>query len=218
MRLIAAAACAIAAATIPAGAVDLTMDLAAVDAAVRLGQSRAERERAAFHAGYRFTISKAPLDYIELITPFRRVVLTAETRVRIGDRVFGQRQAREILAASDRRVDVHAEFTLHPLNNFIGVPDYMIFLEGAAGASGRLKAAPTTHERIPRFGARVEGAPPLEPVPGGLAPGKSQPLLGGTVIAHFDRRTVNESGVYDLVVEEAGKELGRVRVDFAKLR
>ena len=210
----AAAACAIAAVAIPAGAVDLTMELAAVDAAVRLGQSRAEKERASFHAGYRFNVNKAPLDYIELITPFRRVVLTAEIRVRIGDRMFGQRQASELVAALDHRVDVQAEFTFHPLNNFVGVPDYTIALAGAAGPP----VAPTAHARIPRFGARVAGAPPLDPVPGGLAPGKSQPLLGGTVVAQFDRRTLSESGVYDLVVREAGKELGRVRVDFRKLR
>lgn len=210
----AAVACAVGTLTVPGGAVDLTMDLAAVDAAVRLGQSRADTERASFHAAYRFDINKMPLDYVELVTPFRRVVLTAETRARIGDRIFGQRQALAVLNESGHQLDVHAEITFHPLNTFVTVPRYVVSLEQSG-----TRIEPARIEAFARYGARVEGTPPLTPVPGGIAPGKSQPMLGATLVARFDRTSVRESAVYDVVIrDDTGRELGRARVDFAKLR
>jgi len=218
MKVMCATAACFLTATMALGAVEIGLDLAAVDAALRLGRSGSDRDLQRYHASYRHVVGKAPVDYLEIVTPFRRLVMTAETRARIGDRTFGQRQALEMVGDTAGRIDVQAEFTFHPLNNYVGVPDYAIFLQESA-TSGRPTAAPTGYERVPRFGARVEGAPLLlPPVPGGIAPGKSQPMLGGAVIAHFDGRGLNPTAVYDVVVEEAGKELARARVDFAKLR
>jgi hypothetical protein len=64
----------------------------------------------------------------------------------------------------------------------------------------------------------VDTTPLFLPVPGGIAPGKSQPMFGGTVIAEFDGESLNPKGTYEVVILDREKELGRVRVDFAKLR
>jgi hypothetical protein len=195
--------------------VDLEMDRTAIGEALSLGQSRIDRDRVRFHEPYRTIVGKPPLDYIDFITPFRRVVLAAESRMRAGDRSFGQRQALELAAAADNELDVVVEFSFHPLNNYVGVPDYRLRLERGPGGVATL---PRSSERVPRYGVRVDGVPPSAPAPGAVAPGKSQPLLGGTLIAHFAGRRLDAAGVYDVVVEEAGKELGRVRADFGRLR
>jgi hypothetical protein len=220
MRVIAGVVWWMVTAPVVAGAIDVVMDRQAVNAAILLGQTRIERDRTRFHEPYRVAVNKAPLDYIDIVTPFRLVVLAAETRAKTGDRSFGQRQALEILAAAAHQVDVHVEFTFHPLNTYIGVPEYAVRLEeeqGAAASATRIRL-PIRIERAARFGARVEGTPLSLPVPGGIAPGKSQPMLGGSVVARFDGQTLNAVGTYDVIVSENGKELGRARVDFSRLR
>ena len=212
MKLIAAVAAAIAGATVAAGAMDLALDQPTIDAAIRLGQSRIARDRATFHAGYRLILDKAPVDYVEIVTPFRRVVLAAETQALVGDRTFGLRQGLELAALAGSQVDVRAELTFHPLNTYVGVPDYSMRLVG------RETLGADAYERIPRFGARVDSPPLSLPVPGGRTRGETQPMLGGTVVARFDGGRLDPRGSYDVVFEEAGKELARGRVDFGKLR
>lgn len=209
---------AVAAATPTARAVDVAMDRAAVDAAVTLGQSRTERERLRYHADYRFAINKPPIDYVDIVTPFRRVVLAAEARALVGDRRFGQRQALELLGAAGGQLDVRVELTFHPLNTYVGVPDYTIELVAGEARPARAALAPIAVESIPRYGARVDGTPVFLPAPGGGGGDKSQPLLGGTVVAHFEGGGFEANGRYDVTIQEAGKELGRVGVDFARLR
>ena len=181
--------------------------------AVSIGQSRRERDRSGFHTPYRLVVNRPPVDYIEVITPFRRVVLAAESRAALGDRAFGQRQALEMLAAAPPTVDTVVELTFHPLNTFVGVPDYAVTLE----EPGRPPARPRAIDRIPRHGPRVDGAPLLNPNTVPLA-GANQPLTGGAMVAHFAAQTLSGAGSYDLVIAEAGKELARTRVDFSKLR
>ena len=72
--------------------------------------------------------------------------------------------------------------------------------------------------RTPRFGARVDGTPPLSPNVPLNVPGANEPMLGGTVIAGFDAVGLEPAGIYDVVVKEQGKELARVRVNLGNLR
>ena len=54
-----------------------------IDEALALGQSRIESVRARFHQPYRLQVGRLPFDYIDVVTPFRRVVLiTQSTKVR----------------------------------------------------------------------------------------------------------------------------------------
>jgi hypothetical protein len=146
-----------------------------------------------------------------VITPFRRLVLASEDRARVGDRFFPQREAFELLAAQDGAIDVVVELTFHPLNTYIGVPDYEIALED--GPRVRLARNP---QRLSRFTPRVAGVP--VPSAGNGLPNGSQPLLGGTVIARFERADINVESRYDVVLLEYRKELARARIDLAVLR
>src|SRR5688572_2457246 len=200
-----------------AAAVLATLDPRAIGEAIALGQSGLDRERARFHAPYRLVVNKAPVDYVEVVTPFRRVVLAAQSRAQAGDRRFGQRQAFDILAAAPPTVELVVELTFHPLNTFVGVPDYSVVLVERGAPPIRPRAV----DRIPRHGPRVEGAPLPNPTAiqqPGKNEGKTEPLVGGTMVAHFDMQLLSPSGLYEVVVEEAGKELGRVRADLSRLR
>jgi hypothetical protein len=192
-------------------AFDLTLDRFGIEQAIRYGQSRDDRERTRFHAPYRLVLAKAPVDYIDVITPFRRVALAAEQQTRVGTS-FGQRQALEVLGTRPRQLELLVELTFHPMNVHVGVPDYTVRLHPATGSP----VDPMTLERVPRFGPRVEGAP--LPPPGTVLPRGNEPMLGGTIIAIFDGGTLSPASTYDVVVAEKGKEIARGKVELGKLR
>jgi len=197
-----------------ADAIQLTLTPLEINDALYVGQSRLAADRTRFHTPYRIPVSQGPVDYVDVITPFRRVVLAAEGRALIGDRSFGQRQALELLSNAAQQVDLNIELTFHPQNVMIGIPDFVVTLTGANAT-----VLPTTRHRIPRFGARVEGLPPPLPIPTGpVLPGGSEPMLGGTVIAVFDGNDLDATGTMDLEVAEDGRALARARIEFGKLR
>jgi hypothetical protein len=190
------------------------LDRRLIDDATAIGQSRIEAVRTRYHQPYRIQVARPPLDYVDIVTPFRRVVLLAEERVRAGARLFGQREAMAALGDRSDVVEVLIEMTFHPLNVFIGVPAYDVEL---AIGSPVTRINPLHISRVPRFGARVDSVPLPYPAAPNL-PGVSQPLVGGTIVAGFGAGTLNPNGVYEVVVSEKGKELARARVNLGALR
>jgi hypothetical protein len=188
------------------------LDQRAIDQAVAIGHSYSDAIRDRFHLSYRVHVALAPVDYIDVVTPFRRLVLAAEDRARIGDRFLSQRDAAAVLAAHGEGIELAVELTFHPLNTFVGIPDYDVSVEGPGARVVRAREL----QRVPRFTPRVTGAP----VPG-AGPGAgagSQPLLGGTILARFDRTDLDPQGAFDVVIREARKEVARGRTDLAELR
>jgi hypothetical protein len=198
-----------------AAAFERTLDLRLVNEAIATGDSRVPMVRTRFHQPYRIPVGIAPIDYIEIVTPFRRIVQLTETRARSGGRTLGQNET--IAAAGDRYglLEVVVELTFHPLNTFVGVPEYGVEL---AGPTLREQIEPRQLARIPRFGPRVEGpvASVRDAVP--AIPGPTTPMLGGIVIAGFDAEELDPKGVYDVVVTEGEKSLARARLDLGRLR
>jgi hypothetical protein len=194
------------------------MGLPLINEAMLLGQSRSESVRARFHQPYRLEVGRPPIDYLDLVTPFRRVVLLAEERGQLGTGL-SQREAIAGLGDQAGEVQVRVEMTFHPLNVFVGVPEYTVELVAGSAAASAARVTPRNVDRIPRFGARTQTGPSSSP-PGGrpIKPGLSQPLAGGTILAAFPIDALNATGVYDVVVSENGKELARARVDFGGLR
>jgi len=191
-----------------------TLAPADIDDAIRIGQTRIAADRTRFNAPYRIRSSQAPVDYVDVITPFRRVVLAADERTRLGDRSFGQRQAFELLNAASGRFDFVVEMTFHPLNTYVTIPAFDV-----AVIRDRVRLKPADLSRRPRFGARVEDVVPTLPTPGGLIRNPtSEPLLGGTVIAQFEGAALEPDGVMEVVVSEGVTELARVKVDLGRLR
>ena len=188
------------------------LDQRTIDQAVSIGQSYSDAARARFHQSYRVHIARAPVDHIDVSTPFRRLVTAAEERARIGDRFFGQRDAAAVLARHGEGIEVAIELTFHPLNTYAGIPSYDVSIHTLDARVIRARGV----QRLPRFTTRVTGASRPGAGPGTGAGG--QPLLGGTILAHFERADLDPQGTYDVVIEEARKEMARGRIDLAKLR
>ncbi len=196
-------------------AMQTRIDPAAVSQAISIGQSRVERDLTRYHAPYRVVVNRAPVDYLEVITPFRQIVLAAQARAQIGDRSFGQRQGLELAGTVAGLLEIRVELTFHPLHTYVGVPDYMVALVDRRGRRTR----PVLLQREPRFGPRIEGVPLPQPGPGAVSiPGGNEPMLGGVVVTRFDTDPLDPDGAYDVVVEEDEKELARARIELARMR
>jgi len=207
--------CGLLCASVSIHAVQMTLDRRAIEEAILLGQSRQDADRNRFHRLYRLTISRPPVDWIDVITPYHRVALAAEARARLADRIFGQREALAALNAVPPGIELLVELTFHPLNTFVGVPAYDVSL--TAPQASRIR--PRHIDRVPRFGPRTDSMALSLPVPNApLAFGGGQPVMGGTILAQFSAGDINPNGLYDVVLAEAGKELARVALDLGKLR
>ena len=209
---VAGAAIVVAAATIGVAAYEATLERRDIEQAFEIAHSTIQSTHLAFHADYRFHVLAPPVDFVEVVTPFRRVVLSAETALRTGKRMFGQHEAPEALQPDPERLEVFVELTFHPMNTFIGVPPYTVELAPVGAPHPPVPAS--TIDRLPRFGARVDDSSYLFPYPYTLQPRLvtgSEPLVGGTLIARFQGDTIDARGVYEVVVKEGNTEIGRTR-------
>jgi hypothetical protein len=205
----------IAACTVAVSAFEPALDPRSLADAIELGLSRIDDVRSRFHAAYHIEVMQAPVDYIEVVTPFRRIALDAEARTRAGERLYGQREALATLGDNPSRLDVVVELTFHPLNNYVGVPAFTVSLAPQGGRP----IEPRTISRVPRFGPRVSGAPlPYPYVANSAAPQASQPLLGGSIVAVFDGTALDARGSYVVVIRDSGKDVAKATADLARLR
>lgn len=203
----------------PARGVELRLDTQSIGQALSLGQTSIAGDLDRFHGPYRVDVKTPPVDYLEIVTPFRRIVLSAQARARAGDRRFGQREALEIEAAAPGQIDLFAELTFHPLNTFVLVPSYRVRVLLPSGGT----LDPRNVNGMPRYGPRVDGGlVPYSPtpLPGGPLPGRTQPMLGATILASFDGDTLTRAcdRRCDLVIEEEGKTRVQVPLVLANLR
>jgi hypothetical protein len=205
----------LAAFTAAVSAFEPSLDPSSLADAINLGQSRIDDVRSRFHAAYHVDAMQPPVDYIEVVTPFRRIALDAEARTRAGERLYGQREALATLGDNPSRLDVVVELTFHPLNNYVGVPAFTVSLVPPGGRA----IEPRTISRVPRFGPRLSGMPlPYPYVTNSAAPQGSQPLLGGSIVAVFDGTALDGRGTYVTVIRDSGKDIAKATVDFARLR
>ena len=189
------------------------LDRKALEEAVDIGQSRVDSVRFRFHQPYRLYVGRAPVDYVDVVTPFRRLELAVEERARLGDRLFRQRDALAVVAEYGDRLEIFVELTFHPHNTYVGVPVYKATL----ARTGLAPIEPVNMMRVPRFGTRFEGFPLPYPRPLSSSSG-TEPMLGGTLILGFSSRQLDPVGTYDLRLEESGKEVARVNVNLAVVR
>jgi hypothetical protein len=202
-----------------AGGVVLPLDHVAIQQALAIASSSIESTHRQFHADYRFPVNRAPVDFVSVVSPFRRVVLSAETEMTLGRRIFGQRDAIAALQPDPDRFEVYIELTFHPHNTFIAMPEYTIQLEPLSARGGAV--LPETIDRLPRFGPRLDDARYPFPYPhpvGARSAAGSQPLLGGTLIARIAGGQLDPKAAYMVIVREHARELARARVDLGRLR
>lgn len=210
-----AVVCGLLCAVVTPSAMQPTLDRRSIEEATLMGQTRFDSERARLHATYRLAVSRPPVDWIDVITPFYRVALAAEGRARLGDRIFGQREALAALNAAPNLIELAVELTFHPQNTFVGVPAYDVSLVRAQDKPIRAQYI----NRYPRFGPRTDGGAPSLPNPN-AAPvlGSGQPMLGGTMVVQFAADALDANARYDIVIAEGGKELVRAGLDLGKMR
>jgi hypothetical protein len=214
MKWVAAVGCVVCCAT-AAGAVQLTLDRRAIEEAIYIGQSRIESERTRFHVPYRVRVNQPPVDWIDVITPFHRVELAAETNARSGGRIFGQREAMDALREAPNQIDLVIEMSFHPLNTFVAVPSYQVEVIPPGGQ----RISPRRLDRFPRFGPRADSTGPTLPTPNAIAVfGGGLPVVGGTMIAAFDGSTFDPNQRIEVVVLDGKMELMRAGLDLAKMR
>ena len=193
-----------------------TLDPASLSDAIVLGKSTSDSARANFNAPYHINVGAAPVDAIDVVTPFRRIVLDAESRSREGNRVsYGQRVALATLGDDPSRVDIVVDLTFSPLNSYVGVPDFAVTL---VPQSGDL-IQPRTIAKLSRSGPKLGASTLAYPYTTGTSqvPGK-MPMTGGMLIATFDGKALDARGVYVVMVTGREGEPAKARVDFSKLR
>ncbi|MEQ1756848.1 MAG: hypothetical protein ABL986_00920 [Vicinamibacterales bacterium] len=198
-------------------AFDVSLGLDDITRAISIGRTGIESERIEFHRPYRLPVGQPPLDYIEVVTPFRRIVLAAEAALLRGERLFGQREALAVLGETPEQVELRLELTLSPLNTFIGVPGYDVVLISTVN---QMPVLSRSVDRIPRFGPRVNGQPqsPAQVVGSRAGRGQSQPLLGGTIQVTYDGRQLDRNGRYEVIVADGGRTLARGQLNLSALR
>lgn len=218
MRAVVLATC-VCAAMAMASAMERTLDARAIADAIAIGQSTSVRERERINEAYRVQVARPPVDYIDVVTPFRRIVLAAHARAARADRTFGQREALAVLAAAPDRVDVYVELTFHPLNTYVGVPNYRVALTPLRAPALTPPIDPISITRVPRFGPRLDGTPVPVPAPAyPILPNGSEPLLGGTVIAQFDASLLAPNDSYVLILIDGDQQIARAVLDLATMR
>jgi hypothetical protein len=202
----------VALAGLPAMAVQASLDLPAVNEALLFSRTATVTERAQSNRPYRVVVGKAPVDYIDVITPYRRILLTGSAR-RSAGATLAQREALDLLKESGDTLDVSVELTFNPLNTYIDVPGYAVTL---VGVDGRRVTALETF-RSARWTARVEGPPSAAPASTGPRP-TGGTMVGATIVGRFSLMSLNVTGNYEVETAVTGEPGVRAALPLAGMR
>jgi hypothetical protein len=184
-----------------AGVVQQDIGVREAQEAITLARSRdATLDR--FHRGYIIDVGGPDLERVEVVTEFRRAVLLAEQRARMGDFTWGPAQVLDALRPYRGLVTIVAQIRLPPMNMLASVPAYEVtlFRPGARTAPARPRA--------------VRRTPVL---PAGIAP-PGTPMIGATVETDFDLRELGPDSAWIASVSSDKGELGSVRIALADYR
>ena len=187
-----------------------TMGGAEIERAQQVARSR-ESERAQFHRRYVFDLKGDTVTQIEVITEFRRLVLTTEEHLRLGDQMFsrGVREAEAAMAPARGLVTFKSKLRFHPLNTYADVPTFKIALGPAASPAAPLATSPLTTIDTQATG---ESSQPFKE-----RGGKSVvALLGATLQADMPAARIGTAS-RPLGVMLEGSEIARIAVDFGRL-
>ena len=187
-----------------------TMTGAEIERAQQVARSR-DGERAQFHHRYVFDLKGDTVTQIEVITEFRRLVLTTEEHLRLGDQMFsrGLREAEAAMASTRGLVTFRSKLRFHPLNTYADVPPYKIALGSAASSAAPLATSPLTAIDTQATG---ESSQPFKDRGGK----NTVALLGATLQADVQASRIGQ-GVRPLGIVLDGQEVARIPVDFGHL-
>jgi hypothetical protein len=181
-------------------AINVAPGLRDIDRAMKLAQERTET-REQFHSPYIVRLlNHVTVEAIDVITEFRRYVLTAEKELSLGHWLFAQgtREAQAAVQPWRGQLSMVARLRFHPHNTLLSVPPYEITI-------GRPDLAAVDVIRTP-----------ITALPSGKRRDAVTPLMGATIEALFDAAPVGQT-VRPVMVMLAGQEIARVTIDFARL-
>jgi hypothetical protein len=183
---------------------------AEIERAQQVARSR-ESERAQFHRRYVFDLKGDTVTQIEVVTEFRRLVLTTEEHLRLGDQLFsrGLREAEAAMAPTRGLVTFRSKLRFHPLNTYADVPPFKMALGPAASTAASAASSPLTPIDTQATG---EASQPFKDGAGK----RVVALLGATLQAAIPAVRVGP-GSRPLGVVLEGREIDRVFVDFDRL-
>jgi hypothetical protein len=187
----------------PARSAATNIDAAAIERAIAVGRSD-EEARQRFHQDYFIALNDPLLERLEIVTEFRRVVLTTEDRVHARDTDWGPRQAAAMLQPWRNKIALILHVNFPPNNVYRVMPRFDLVLYGRAQARAPGRIEPLDLLETPRY---ING----QPAPPGT------PILAGTVQATFGIGTLNPRGVYLCGIAFEGRELRRVEIDFGRV-
>jgi hypothetical protein len=196
---LAAIACLLAPSGVRAIVLDVTQDQAY--RAIAIGRGT-QPERTRFHASYLIPSSDPTVERVELLTPFRRVVVETERRLDFGDHQFGARQAAEAIKQWRSTLTISVRIRFHPQNVYVTVPPYEAMVASPGGDEVKLGSV----RRTPLW-ARPD---PNQKPAGGTA------LIGAIIESDFDIAGVGQTTRIVSVVLD-GKALARATIDFTNL-
>lgn len=183
-------------------AFEIGLDAGAIARAVALGRSRDQAKLRQYHSAYLFSLDP-PFDRLEILTEYRRIVIAAEERSGF-DSAWGAEQAAAMLRPLRGTVALVLHVTFPPNNVYRAMPAFDIVLYDRAGSAAGRRIAPREVRATPRY-------LPGQPAPAGT------PILGGSIEAIFDARTLQRRAVYLAGIFREGRELRRVDVDFGRI-
>jgi len=196
----AAVACPVASARVHAIVLDVNQDEAY--RAIAIGRST-QAERTRFHAAYLIASSDPTVERVDLLTPFRRVVVETERRLDFGDHQFGARQAADAIRKWRSTLTISVRIRFHPQNVYVTVPPYETIVASSPGGD---EVALGDVRRTPLW-ARPD---PNQKTGNGAA------LIGAIIESDFATAAVGQTTRVVSVMLD-GKTLARATIDFSKL-
>jgi hypothetical protein len=161
--------------------------------------------RAAFHETYIVNVADPVIEHLEVITEFRRFVLSAEEQLKAGNWMMARggfdpkgRTLKDVLRPLSGQVSIRARLRFHPQNNYVTLPAFDILL-------GDPTLLPINAVRTPH----------LTPATG--EPGTRDVISGATIEIFYNAPTVDDR-VLPVRILSDGKEQSRVSVDFSRIQ
>ena len=163
-----------------------------------------EASRALFHAPYIVAINDATVEHLEVITEFRRFVLSAEDQLKAGNWMMARggydakgRSLRDLLRPLSGQVSLRARLRFHPQNNYVVLPAFDILL-------GEPTLLAMNAIRTPQI-SLANGEP-----------GSRDVITGATIEVFYNAPTIADRVLPVRLLLE-GKELVRASIDFARV-
>ena len=164
-----------------------------------------EADRQQFHRRYITDLPGPSVTQIEVVTEYRRLVITAEDHVLHGDFMFtrGLRAAEDAMKPTRGIVTIKAQVRFNPLNTFIVSPPYTL----ALGRADSAVMEPIATELTPNFSVPFKDRASKKTL---------SSMVGCSLESNIDAAVVGKTSRVVAVTLD-GKDVGHTLVDFPHL-